>query len=163
MKFIQRIVSLIVVCLLVASISFADHSVAYIQASDAYNQGDYSKAYQLWLAEAQNGSTDAQVMLGGMSAAGKGTLQDFESAAKWFRMAAEAGNVNAQYRLGEMYFKGQGVSQNTEQAYAWFLVAAVNGNRAAKEKRRILQQGMTPEQHNQAQQLVMAILLKLAD
>ena len=47
---------------------------------------------------------------------GRGVLQDYKEAVKWYRLAAEQGNANAQYNLGVMYDNGEGVPQDYKEA-----------------------------------------------
>jgi TPR repeat protein len=39
--------------------------------------------------------------------------QDFEQAAKWYRMAADQGDIGSQTELGVLYANGLGVKQDT--------------------------------------------------
>lgn len=47
---------------------------------------------------------------------GRGVLQDFKMAAKWYRRSADQGNDLAQRRLGLLYERGDGVPQDHVQA-----------------------------------------------
>ena len=76
---------------------------------------------------ADHGCADAQACLGGMCEAGKGVPQDFELAARYYRMAAEQGHVLAQGGLGCLYNKGLGVPLDHGQAAQWFRKAAEQG------------------------------------
>ena len=64
---------------------------------------------------------------------GDGVEQNYEEAAKWWRLAAEQGNVKAQYNLGCSYEDGKGVEQNHEEAIKWYRLAAEQGEEDAKE------------------------------
>lgn len=152
----------IVVSIMFSTLSMADHSHYYAEATKAYNAGDYQTALHLWTEEAENGDSDAQEMLGAMYATGKGTQKDNVAAAKWYRMAAEQGKTSAQYSLGTVYYEGLGVQKSLEHAYAWWLVSAANGNKGAKNKQRIVLEEMTPEQIEKSEKLVFEILQKLA-
>jgi hypothetical protein len=55
---------------------------------------------------------------------GRGVLQDYAAAAKWYRRAAEQGNAGAQYNLGVMYYQGRGVPQDDAAAAKWYRLAA---------------------------------------
>ena len=58
----------------------------------------------------------AQNNLGFMYAEGKGVLQDYKTAVKWYKLAVEQGNADAQTSLGFMYENGKGVPQNDKTA-----------------------------------------------
>ena len=53
-------------------------------------------------ARAEQGDAGAQADLGLMYVSGRGVLQDFAEAVRWYRLAAEQGNVGAQGSLGLM-------------------------------------------------------------
>lgn len=81
----------------------------------------------LFLEKAKNGNADAQYQLGVLYLNGKGTLQDFSEASKWFITAAEQNHPLAQYELGLLYQIGQGVEMDNEKSYMWFNLAAAAG------------------------------------
>ena len=58
---------------------------------------------------------------------GKVMPQDYNEAAKWYRMAAEEGDAQSQNKLGYMLKEGKGVTQNYEEAFRWFSKAADQG------------------------------------
>jgi uncharacterized protein len=58
--------------------------------------------------------------------------QDYEMAAKWYRLAALQGHAGAQTNLGRLYATGQGVPQDYTEAVRWFLMAAKSGNAVAQ-------------------------------
>jgi hypothetical protein len=86
---------------------------------DAYNRGDYSRAYAEWLPRANAGEASAQFYLGVLYDAGEGVPQDYAQAASWYRKAADQGNPGAQYHLGVMYKYGQGVPKDLVEAFVW--------------------------------------------
>ena len=59
-------------------------------------------------ARAEQGDAGALADLGLMYVRGRGVLQDFAEAVRWYRLAAEQGNVAAQGSLGLMYHAGRG-------------------------------------------------------
>ncbi len=81
----------------------------------------------LFLEKAKKGNADAQYQLGILYLTGKGTLQDFSEASKWFILAAEQNHPLAQYELGLLYQIGQGVEMDNEKSYMWFNLAAAAG------------------------------------
>jgi TPR repeat protein len=54
---------------------------------------------------------------------GEGISQDFDEAAKWFRLAAEQRHRRAQFMLGVLYWSGDGVPQDYDKAVKWFRLA----------------------------------------
>ena len=58
---------------------------------------------------AEQGDEFAQSDLGDMYENGKGVLQDYKEAVKWYRLAAEQGDEFARSNLGIMYENGRGV------------------------------------------------------
>jgi len=53
-----------------------------------------------------------------------GVTQDYEEAARLFRIAAEKGDRNALFNLGKMTFEGHGVERDIKQAIAFYKQAA---------------------------------------
>ena len=94
----------------------------------AYEAGDYSTAFEIWLPLAEKGNADAQYETGDMYYYGKGVLKkNYAEALFWYRMAAEQGHTRAQTRTGYMYESGQGVSRNLrnfKKALRWYRKAA---------------------------------------
>ena len=81
---------------------------------------------------AEQGNTEAQIVLGWMYYNGEGVPQDFAEAAAWYRKAAEQGDAGAQTTLGEMYLRGEGVPQDDVEAVAWYRKAAEQGHAEAQ-------------------------------
>ena len=70
-------------------------------ARDAYNKGNYQKAYEIRLLHANKGNTFAQYLLGQMHFRGLGVPRSYGEAVRWFRLAAELPDEdNATYVLG---------------------------------------------------------------
>ena len=84
---------------------------------------------------------------------GQGVPQDYEEAAKWYRLAAEQGNARAQFNLGVMYENGEGVAQDLIRAHMWWNIAAANGDDDAREARDDIAKEMTADQIEKAEQL----------
>ncbi|MBJ38952.1 MAG: hypothetical protein CMD83_10890 [Gammaproteobacteria bacterium] len=81
---------------------------------------------------ADQGSADAQTVLGHAYADGEGVPQDDEEAVKWYRLAADQGHAEAQYQLGIAYRDGMIVPQDDEEAVKWWRLAADSGNARAQ-------------------------------
>ena len=85
---------------------------------------------------------------------GQGVQQNYNEAAKWFRMAAEQGNAYAQSKLGVLYFKGKGVSKNYVHSHLWInLAASQDENESYESMLDLVDELMTPEQIAEAQRL----------
>ncbi len=140
---------LAVVVVLVAAPAWADFRAGV----EAYNQGDYATALELFRPLAEQGHAKAQFNLGVMYTLGEGVPQDDKEAVRWYRLAAEQGVARAQYNLGSMYGMGQGVPQDYVQAHMWVNLAAVKGNGKARKARDRLAEKMTPAQRAEAQRL----------
>ena len=84
---------------------------------------------------------------------GKGVLQDYKEAAKWYRLAAEQGDADAQFNLGIMFERGKGVQQNAVLAHMWYNISASNGTNEAINNRDNLAKRMTKEDVSKAQAL----------
>ncbi len=90
----------------------------------AYNRGvDHRKSIIVCRPLAEQGVSHAQNALGEMYMYGKGIPQDYNEAAKWFRLAAEQGHRRAQFSLGVLYWSGDGVPQDHGEAVKWFRLA----------------------------------------
>ena len=79
--------------------------------------------------------------------------QDYETAYKLLAPLGEQGHAFAQFNLGTLYDKGKGVPQDYVLAHMWWNIAGSNGNQDAKNKRKILEKEMTPQQIEKAQEI----------
>jgi TPR repeat protein len=128
----ELLISFVVfVLVLLTSAAIADN---YDDALQAANVGDYKKAYQLWLIDAEKGSAVAQRNIGLMYDEGLGVPQNGKKAVKWYRMAAEQGEKLAQYYLGTMLEEGRGVPLDYKEAVKWYRLAAGQGHVKAQYK-----------------------------
>ena len=110
-------------------------------------EGPEEGSLEKTLAEANAGNVDAMLNLGFMYDHGKGVIQDFKEAVKWYRKAAELGHAKAMYSVGFMYANRRHVrQQDAVEAYAWWNVAAEKGLKKAAGKRDWIKNIMTPEQ-----------------
>ncbi len=90
----------------------------------AYNKGvDHLEVLIVCRTLAEQGVSHAQNVLGEIYMYGEGISQDFDEAAKWFRLAAEQHHRRAQFMLGVLYWSGDGVPQDYEKAVKWFRLA----------------------------------------
>lgn len=65
---------------------------------------------------------------------------------------AYQGNRDAQYALGLIYAEGRGIEEDPVQAYYWLSKAMEQGDKDAETLRHIVQQSMSFEQIQQADQ-----------
>lgn len=73
----------------------------------------------------QAGDAEAEFTLGLAYDRGiEGIQQDYERAAKWYRLAALQGHPQAQANLGLLYAAGEGVPQDYAEAFRWSRMAA---------------------------------------
>ena len=83
----------------------------------------------------------AERNIGDMYEEGKGVLQNFAEAARWWHRAAEHGSYWAHYDLGKLYAEGKdGVPQDRYKAYFHLFIASSDtsehgaGNSAIKQR-----------------------------
>lgn len=114
----------------------------YLYGSDEVVQ-DFSRAYRLFLQEAEAGNALAMHDLGRMSADGLGCETDGEKAQEWYGKALEAfleeekgaqerQRPYIQYRIGKMYMAGLGTGQDYEAAAKWFSKAVSANHKHAQ-------------------------------
>lgn len=106
----------------------AADATALQRGIDAYDNGDYSTAKQIFTILADLNELDAQNKLGVMHLLGRGATKDSKIAFKWFELAAKQGYSPAQSNLGLMYSQGNGVvKQDKGTALKWYTLAAKQG------------------------------------
>ena len=96
---------------------------ALTEGERAYARHDYVRAAPLLLAEAEQGSPNAQTYIGYMYQNGFGVPQNYVAAAGWLNEAAQHGQPTAQFLLGLLFDKGFGVPQDWVQAETWLILA----------------------------------------
>ena len=96
----------------------------YDAALEAYDKGDYTKAFSLFMESAELGYDLSQKYIGEMYRLGQGIERDEKKAIEWYKKAAKQGLMSAQMQLGDMYKKGQGVGKDEQEAFKWYRVAA---------------------------------------
>lgn len=93
----------------------------------AYDNGNYKKAFELFMKSENHGNVRVQTVLGLMHANGLGVKQDYTKAFEWYSKSANQGVAEAQYNLGFMYANGKGVRQDKKIAKDWAGKACDNG------------------------------------
>ena len=79
--------------------------------AEAYNQGDYQKAAQLWQKACDEENALGCGGLGALYAEGKGVRQDYQKAIQLYQKACDERESAACYRLGALYENGKVVEQ----------------------------------------------------
>ena len=112
-----------------AAIDFAAENEAARQAA---NNGNFSRARDIWSRLAQVGNAEAQTALGLMFARGDGVDRDYNQAYNWFSQAGEKGDNRALFAMGKMHFYGDGVTRDKQVARQYIERAAESGNVEAR-------------------------------
>ena len=120
-------------------------------AVSSFKNKDYKTGNQILEFLPESGGAETQIKLGFLYYDGKGVLQNYASARKWFTFAAEQGNVSAQYYVSFIY--SMHVPQDLVYAYMWGDIAADNGFAKGNEVRDFVAQKMSPSQILKAQKL----------
>jgi TPR repeat protein len=100
---------------------------------------------------AENGSTEAMIVLGRLSRTGVGVLQNFSLSAKWLQTAAARGNPEGMLEMGRLYRDGIGVEKDLVRAYVWFNRASAARNIDAVREREMIARTLTPQELKEAQ------------
>lgn len=105
-----------------------------------------------WLQmSAENGNTEAMIVLGRLSRSGVGLLQNFGEASKWIQTAARRGNPEGMLELGRLYRDGVGLDKDPVMAYVWFNRASAARNMDAVREREAVARTLTTEELKAAQ------------
>ena len=91
-------------------------------------KGDCTAFFTLLLNNAEQGDVEAQFGVASFYRDGKGTIQNYEEAIKWFKIAAEQGFAPSQFNLGVAYSKGIGIEQDKKEAVKWYQLSAEQGD-----------------------------------
>lgn len=97
-------------------------------AKQAYSQGDFEKARNIWENQAAAGTAEAQAWLGSLYANGDGVEINDTTALTWYEKAADQNHAMAQANVGAMYYMGQGTKKNVPSAMKWLTAAAENND-----------------------------------
>jgi TPR repeat protein/serine/threonine protein kinase/parvulin-like peptidyl-prolyl isomerase len=90
------------------------------------------EAVKWWREAAEQGSPEAQMLLGLAYSDGVGIAKDAAQAANWWKKAAEQGLAGAQYLLGLAYSDGRGIDEDKSEALTWYEKAAEQGDASAE-------------------------------
>jgi uncharacterized protein len=92
--------------------------------SSVYGEDCYVKPYKNCFSDAdacrvlaEQGHACAQYHLGWKYHNGKGVIQDYKEALKWYSKAAEQGHISSQYNVADIYLNGgEGIFQDYKEA-----------------------------------------------
>ncbi|MBW2390624.1 MAG: sel1 repeat family protein [Deltaproteobacteria bacterium] len=111
-----------------------DHTAAIVLlASILDKSGEDTRAVELYLKAAEQGSPEAELELGAMFSAGDGVERDHAKALHWIERAAEHGHGPAIVSLAEAYEKGKlSLEPDLEVAISWLERGAAAGYEPAQ-------------------------------
>jgi len=89
---------------------------------------DFNQCISKCRSEAEKGDAKAAWLMGFCYETGKGTIQDYKEAFKWFQKSAEEGSSLGQRSLGKMYIEGNGIAKNYKKGIKWYKKSAEQGN-----------------------------------
>src|SRR5205814_641786 len=102
-------------------------ALLFLVAVNCLGQNDISSL----LSKANQGDSQAQLLIAKAYEKGDGVPQSDEKAIQWYTKAAQNGNPDAQNALGVMYSTGHGVERDKEAAVRWYRMAAKQGSAVA--------------------------------
>ena len=105
---------------------------AYYQGIEQFEQ-DYSKAAKWYRRAADDGNSEAQLMMANLYENGQGVNKSLTERFKWLQKAANNGNMIAQEKLADAYLNGEGVNKDFDKAKYWWRQAANQGSEEAKQ------------------------------
>ncbi|MBX3506453.1 MAG: sel1 repeat family protein [Parvibaculum sp.] len=112
--------------------SVAENAERFNEGLAAYDSGDFSRAFDLWLPIAQDNDLAAMRNVALLLREGKGVQKDAPRALYFFERAGRAGLVSAQVNAAFMHLNGEGTAQDYKTASFWFHAAAIAGVPAAR-------------------------------
>jgi len=95
---------------------------------EAYDAGDYARAYELWLPLAKGRDLAAMRNVAHLLRKGMGIARDPKRALQFYEQAGEAGLGNAQLNAAFMHLGEEGLPRDEEVAADWFEKAAHQGS-----------------------------------
>lgn len=110
----------------------AEQKALFNEGVAAFDEGDYSRAYEIWLPLAQRDDLAAMRNVALLLREGRGVERDPSRALYFYERAARAGLVAAQLNTAFMYLEGDGIEQDYKTASFWFHAAALAGVPAAR-------------------------------
>ncbi|MDN5280004.1 MAG: uncharacterized protein PWR01_3969 [Clostridiales bacterium] len=126
------------------------------EAGKAYQSGDFKKAAEMFVPEAEKGNAEAQANIAFMYYCGMHFPKDHKKAAEWYTRSAKQNYLNAQFSLGTLYENGEGVKRDFEKAYFWYSLAEKQGDKDAKRLRREVERQLSAKQIKELKQKIAA-------
>ena len=130
-------------------------------AFKAFDDKDYSKAFELFKDSAEQGDSAAQNNVGVMYETGTVVPRSDRSAEQWYREAAEQGLAAAQYNLAailvadlmaeQVSYDSEEIQKRYIEAYVWATLAAAQNHPGAANAIKRIGAHMTPAQIAEAE------------
>ncbi|NOZ54176.1 MAG: sel1 repeat family protein [Gammaproteobacteria bacterium] len=115
----------------IVSVSYAENLDSLSEGQSFFNQGNYTKALQIWQNLAEEGQPEAQVFVGLSYANGWGVKKNIDEASNWYMRAAENNSPSGQFLLG-LHYVTTGINQyDVRVGIKWLKRAADNGDKGA--------------------------------
>lgn len=109
--------------LMITSVSIADIDAG----KEAYYMGEYERAIEAFMPDAETGNTYAQIKIGFMYENGWGVDRSYVSAANWYNRAIDGGDPEGSVALAKLYAYGRGLPRDYERVEALINDAAEKG------------------------------------
>lgn len=107
-------------------------SERFQQGVAAYDKGDFTTAFKIWLPLAQQSDLAAMRNVALLLRTGKGVARDPARALWFYEEAGSKGFALAQVNAAFMHLNGDGVPKNPEAAAFWFHAASLAGSPIAQ-------------------------------
>lgn len=110
----------------VAQIS-VQRKATFSKAKSAHRNGNYDRAFSIWLALAAEGDAPSQFAIAIYFHKGYGRVVDIGKALTWYYRSALGGYTPAMLNLGIAHWTGWGVPKDHKLAVSWWRQGADNG------------------------------------
>ena len=104
----------------------------YSEANAAHKNGDYDRAFNIWLPLATDGDPPAQFAIAIYFHKGHGRRPDIDEALTWYYRSAVGGYARAMFNLGIAYWEGWGVGKDHQLAVSWWRMGADKGGTSSQ-------------------------------
>ncbi len=111
---------------------FASYGSDYDHGAQAFKDGRYTEAFEVWAALAESNDARAQFAIGNLYFRGLGVERNPQKSIEWYGKSALQGYAPAQFNLGNAYKHGRGVAKNDSLANEWWRKAAEQGISSAQ-------------------------------
>jgi len=109
---------------LISSLFLLNSLLAAESALEAFKNGEYKKAFELYTLDAKDGNSSALNALSYLYFNGLGIQQNDAKGVELLKKSAEKNNKNAAYDLGMMYLIGDHIQQDKKQAFHYLTQAS---------------------------------------